>query len=232
MEAMAREEGKASGIEKFDGIDFGYWRMQIEDYIYGKKLHLPLLGTKPETMKDEDWNLLDRQVLEVIRLTLSRSVAHNVVKEKTAVDLMKALSSMYEKSSANNEVYLIKKLFNLKKAEGTLVVQHLNGFNTITNQLSMVKIEFDDEVCALILLVSLPNNWEATRMAMSNSVGKSKLKYDDIRDLILSEEIRRRDTNIDNAQDQDFVTKNKSRDRSRGPNDRKFNGRSQSRDIS
>ena len=232
MEAIAREEGKASGIEKFDGIDFGYWRMQIEDYIYGKKLHLPLLGTKPETMKDEDWNLLDRQVLEVIRLTLSRSVAHNVVKEKTAVDLMKALSSMYEKSSANNEVYLIKKLFNLKKAEGTLVVQHLNGFNTITNQLSMVKIEFDDEVCALILLVSLPNNWEATRMAMSNSVGKSKLKYDDIRDLILSEEIRRRDTNIDNAQDQDFVTKNKSRDRSRGPNDRKFNGRSQSRDIS
>ena len=95
-----------------------YWRMQIEDYFYEKKLHLPLLGTKLETMKDEDWNLLDRQVLGVIRLTLSRSVAHNIVKEKTIVDLMKALSSMYEKSSANNKVYLIKKLFNLKKVEG------------------------------------------------------------------------------------------------------------------
>ena len=92
--------------------------MQIEDYLYEKKLHLPLLGTKLETMKDEDWNLLDRQVLGVIRLTLSRSVAHNIVKEKTIVDLMKALSSMYEKSSANNKVYLIKKLFNLKKVEG------------------------------------------------------------------------------------------------------------------
>ena len=76
------------------------------------------MGTKLETMKDEDWNLLDRQVLGVIRLTLSRSVAHNIVKEKTIVDLMKALSSMYEKSSANNKVYLIKKLFNLKKVEG------------------------------------------------------------------------------------------------------------------
>ena len=51
---MAGEEGKASGIEKFDGTGFGYWRMQIEDYLYGKKLHLPLLGTKPETIKDED----------------------------------------------------------------------------------------------------------------------------------------------------------------------------------
>ena len=41
---------------------------------------------KPEAMKTEEWALLNRQVLGVIRLTLSRSVAHNVVKEKTTVD--------------------------------------------------------------------------------------------------------------------------------------------------
>ena len=45
-------------------------------------------------MKDEDWNLLDRQALGVISLTLSRLVAHNVVKEKTTVNLMKVLSGM------------------------------------------------------------------------------------------------------------------------------------------
>ena len=48
---MAEEVGKASGIEKFDGTNFAYWRMQIEDYLYGRKLHLPLLGTKPKSMK-------------------------------------------------------------------------------------------------------------------------------------------------------------------------------------
>ena len=75
---------------------------------------------------------------------------------------------MYEKPLANNKVYLMKKLFNLKKAKGTLVVQHLNEFNTITNQLSTVEIEFNDEVHALILLASLPNSWEAMRMVVSN----------------------------------------------------------------
>ncbi|RVW60263.1 Retrovirus-related Pol polyprotein from transposon TNT 1-94 [Vitis vinifera] len=190
---MAEEAGKASGIEKFDGTDFAYWRMQIEDYLYGRKLHLPLLGTKPESMKAEEWALLDRQVLGVIRLTLSRSVAHNVVKEKTTADLMKALSGMYEKPSANNKVHLMKKLFNLKMAENASVAQHLNEFNTITNQLSSVEIDFDDEIRALIVLASLPNSWEAMRMAVSNSTGKEKLKYNDIRDLILAEEIRRRD---------------------------------------
>ena len=171
-------------------------------------------------MKDENWNLLDRQVLGVIRLTLSRFVAHNVVKKKkTTVNLMNALSSMYEKPSANNKVYLMKKLYNLKQAESTPVTQHLNEFNTITNQLSTVEIEFDDEVQALIFLASLPNSWEVMRIAMSNSSGKSKLEYDDIQDLILSEEVHKRDVNIDNAQDQAFVTENKSRIRSKGPTD-------------
>ena len=83
--------------------------MRIEDYLYGRKLDLPLLRTKPEAMKAEEWALLDRQVLEVIKLTLSRSVVHNVVKEKTTANLMKALSGMYEKPFANNKMHLMKK---------------------------------------------------------------------------------------------------------------------------
>ena len=104
---MAEEIGKASGIEKFDGTNFGFWRMQIKDYLYGKKLYLPLLGEKLATMKDDEWTLLDRKVLGIIRLTLSRSVAHIVVKEKIIADLMKALSDMYEKPLANNKVHLM-----------------------------------------------------------------------------------------------------------------------------
>ena len=53
-------------------------------------------------------------------------------------------------------------------------------FNTITNQLFSIEIEFDDEIRALIVLTSLPNSWEAMRMAVSNSAGKGKLKYVDI----------------------------------------------------
>ena len=83
------------------------------------------------------------------------------MKEKTTVDLMKALSSIYEKLSANNKVHLMKKLFNLKKAEGTPVAQHLNEINTITNQLSSMEVDFEDEICLLIVLAFLPNSWEA-----------------------------------------------------------------------
>ena len=97
---------------------------------------------------------------------------------------------MYEKLSANNKVHLMKKLFNLKMAENASVEQHLNEFSTITNQLSSIEIDFDDEICALIILASLPNSWKAMRIAVSNSTGNEKLKYNDIRDLILAEEMQ------------------------------------------
>ena len=69
-------------------------------------------------MSVADWNLFDKQVLGVIRLTLSKSVVHNVSKKKTISKLMVALSKMYEKPSTNNEIHLKKKLFNLKMAKG------------------------------------------------------------------------------------------------------------------
>ena len=87
----------------------------------------------------------------------------------------------------------MKKLFNLKMTESMTVTQHLNEFNTITNQLSSIEIDFDDEIRALIFLASLSNSWEAMRMAVSNSASKAKLNYDDIRDLILAEEVRKKD---------------------------------------
>jgi len=130
--------------------------MQIEEYIYGRKLNLPLdlLGEQLDSMEDDQWQwaLLDRQVLGVVQLTLSRLVEHNVVKEKTTTGLMATLSDMYQKPSSNNNVHIMKKLLSLKMAKGTQVAQHLIDFNTITNQLSSVEINFDDEILALNVL--------------------------------------------------------------------------------
>ena len=170
--------------------------------------------------------------MKVIRLTLSRSVAHNVVKEKTIADLMKALSGMYEKPFANNKVHLMKKLFNLKMAENASVAQRLNEFNTITNQLSSVEIDFDDEIRALIVLASLLNSWEAMRMAVSNSTGKEKLKYNDIRDSILAEEIHRRDAGETSGSGSALNLETRGRDNDRNSNRNKSKSKNSNRNRS
>ena len=78
------------------------------------------------------------------------------LREKTIKDLMAALSKMYEKPSASNKIFLMRKLFNLKMAESGSVAEHLNEFNTLTSQLESVEINFDDEIKALVLLSSMP----------------------------------------------------------------------------
>nr|CAN61229.1 hypothetical protein VITISV_010114 [Vitis vinifera] len=167
--------------------------MQIEDYLYVKSFHLPLLGTKPERMLDYDLGLLNRQVLGVIWLTLSKNVAHNMAKEKSTMGLMKVLSDMYEKLFANNKVFLMKKLFHLKIEEDFSVATLLNEFNMIVNQLSSVEINFNDEAHTLILLTSPPNSWEPKRATVNNSIDSAKLKFNDVKDQILIDKVRRID---------------------------------------
>ena len=41
-------------------------------------------------------------------------MAFNIIKKKTMLDLLKALSNMYEKPSAMNKMYLMWRLFNHK----------------------------------------------------------------------------------------------------------------------
>jgi len=58
------EEGRFE-IEKFDGIDFSWWKMQIEDLLVQKDFDVAL-GDKPEKMFDAEWVGLDRKAMSVI----------------------------------------------------------------------------------------------------------------------------------------------------------------------
>nr|GEW38607.1 retrovirus-related Pol polyprotein from transposon TNT 1-94 [Tanacetum cinerariifolium] len=123
--------------------------MQIEDYLYQKKLHEPLAKARPTCMKAEDWTLLDRQALGAIRLSLAKNVAYNIVNEKTTYDLFKALSNMYEKPSASkvdikfdDEVQALLLLSSLPDSwSGTVTA--------ISGSTGSTKLKFDN-ICGLI----------------------------------------------------------------------------------
>lgn len=49
-------------------------------------------------MKDEDWKLLDRKALRVIRLSLVDFVSSNIHDQNTTKGIMDALENLYEKT--------------------------------------------------------------------------------------------------------------------------------------
>nr|GEX06432.1 retrovirus-related Pol polyprotein from transposon TNT 1-94 [Tanacetum cinerariifolium] len=100
------------------------------------------------------------QALGAVRLSSVKNVAYNVVTEKTIYDLFKAMSNIYEKPSASNKVFLIRQLVNTKMKEGASVAE------------------------------SLIQSYQGTDTTVSGSIGSTKHKFDNIRDLILGEYIR------------------------------------------
>ncbi|KAG9444911.1 hypothetical protein H6P81_016251 [Aristolochia fimbriata] len=223
---MAKKSSKTGKIEKFDGSNYQWWRMQIEDHLYEKQLHLPIIGVKLAEMKADKWALLDRRALAVVRMSLTQSVAFNVSKEKTVKDLLTALAGVYEKSSASNRLFLLRKLVYLRMSEGTPIADHLNDFNKLWAQIEAVDLKFDDDVKALMFMCSLPESWDTVITSISNAT-KEKLKFDEVLSAILNQEMMKRSmvSNTSSTSDTGLsVDKGKGRDRgrnqSRGPNNR------------
>jgi hypothetical protein len=83
----------------------------MEDYLYLKDLFLQLVGIakKPMTMKNEEWDVIDRKALGMIPLILAASTTFNISKENTMKEFMDALAKLYEKPSAPNKVFIIKR---------------------------------------------------------------------------------------------------------------------------
>ncbi|MDF3686328.1 hypothetical protein, partial [Enterobacter hormaechei] len=63
-------------------------------------------------------DLIDKKALGSIRLCLAPSVAFNITKVKMTEELMQTLAKLYEKPSASNKVFLMKRLFNMKMKKG------------------------------------------------------------------------------------------------------------------
>ncbi|KAK1560861.1 hypothetical protein Q3G72_031677 [Acer saccharum] len=159
-------EKESHKIEKFDGTNFSFRKIQMEDYLYQKDLHWPI-KEKPEIMTDEEWSkkqkpknmdekdleLLDRKALRAIRLSLTKQITFNVKDQLTARDMMKTLSNLYEQPSTVRKVHLVKKLSILKMTEGQGFREYLNQFNEVKDKLTSVSMGFDEEFLVVVNMI-------------------------------------------------------------------------------
>jgi len=160
--------------------------------------------------------------LGIVKLTFAKNIAYNIFNKKTTYSLIKALSNMYEKSSASNKEFLIRQLVNTKMREGSSVINHVNEFNSLLSILVSINIKFEDDVQVPLLLSSLLGSWYGILGSTSRT---TKLTFERIRDLILSKDVRRR--NVVESTGSLLSTKSRGRRPERGKGSR--SGRSKSK---
>lgn len=187
-------EGTVGRMISLNGTNWVTWKTKMEDLLYCKDLYGPIEGDKgkPVGTKDEDWNKLNRKTVGVIRQWIDDNVFHHVSTETTAHSLWKKLEELYDRKSATNKAFLFRKLVNLKYKDGGSVAEHLNDMKNIVNQLASMKIVFDDELQALMLLSSLHESWKTLVVIMRNLALDGVMTMGQVTSSLLNEETRRK----------------------------------------
>lgn len=108
------------------------------------------------------------------------------------------------------------------------MIEHLNTFKGIINQLKKVDMNIDDELQTLLLLSSLPESWDTLVVTLSNFAPHGKLSIDHVTDSLLNEESKRKERGLSSHSEANVVeNRGRSKHRGKGGNG-KSRGRSKS----
>ena len=224
MEATVTFEGD---MFKLTTDNFSYWKPMMEDHLYCKDLHEPIImKDKPEGKDDKAWEILNRKAVAVIRKYVDRSLFEHVSTYTNAFELWTKLESMIQKKTPRNKALFVRRLVKLEYKDGQSMIEHLNNFKGIVNQLNKVDMKVEDEMQALLLLSSLPESWDTLVVTLSNSAPEGKLTMDTVTDSLLNEEVRRKERGSSSYSEANIVDR-RGREETRGQN--RSRGRDQSR---
>lgn len=151
-------------LEKFDGKnDFNMWKVKMEALLITQGLGDAIEPTVKKKGKEvssshtsEQAAEIDKKAKHTIILSLSDSVIREVVKEKIVAELWAKLESLHMTKSLANRLYIKKRMFTLKMAEGSFLDEYIDEFNEVYDTLETIDEGLNDEGKALLLVSSLP----------------------------------------------------------------------------
>ena len=102
----------------------------------------------------------------------------------------------------------LKQITWIKYKDGADITKHLNNFQGLINQATTLNLNLDDEVQALLLFSSLPDNQEKMMISISNLALNGLLTMDISKEVMMNEELKKKEQGIVN-ESQTLVTEKK-----------------------
>lgn len=161
--------GTSMKIEALNRDNYDTWRMQIEailmksdslGYVLGKKVK----PEKPEEL--EAWELADGKAKADIILAISPGELKQVKGCETSKEIWDKLKSIYASGGPARKATLLKKLILTRMRSGDVMRYHINDFFDTVDKLENMKIEINPDLLTIILLYSLPEEYDNFRIAI------------------------------------------------------------------
>ncbi|KAK8660825.1 hypothetical protein V6N13_051733 [Hibiscus sabdariffa] len=132
-------------------------------------------------------------MVAMIRKYIDRSLFLHVSTYTYAYKLWSKLESMIQKKTLRNKPHFVRHLVKLEFNDDQSMIEHLDNFKRLENQLSKIEIKIDDELQVLLLLSSLPKSWDTLTVTLSNSALDGKLTTNTVSDSLMNEEARKKE---------------------------------------
>nr|GEU48166.1 retrovirus-related Pol polyprotein from transposon TNT 1-94 [Tanacetum cinerariifolium] len=129
-----------------------YWNQKIEE---DKRLFL--FGPDVKSSERGEFRI---DFTGTVVVTPGNKVLREVTGETIAAEVWSKLETLYMTKSLANKLYLKKKLYAFYMSAGRKISEHIDEFNKIVLDLENIKVKFEDEDLALLLLTSLPASFE------------------------------------------------------------------------
>ena len=136
------------------------WKSEVLYALFQQGLDIANERDKQDDVEDIEWKMVNRLACGTIRSCLSREYKYEFSKETSASKLWKALEEKFLKKSGQNKLYMKKRLFCFNYVLGTTMNDHITSFNQLVTDLMNMDVTFKDEDLALILIGSLPDEFE------------------------------------------------------------------------
>ncbi len=182
----------ATKIEKLNDSNFHFWKQKIVLLLALKDLDDLIEKDAPsEKDKDDDWDKKDRRARAIIGLSLSDEHLEHVRDVKTAKEMWKAITDVFERHTLLNELYARRKFYTVTMENGEKILTYLNRVRHLAATLKSMDVDIDDKEIAMAALNGLPPTYEGLIVALDAPGNDDKaFSFDLVKSRLLQEEQR------------------------------------------
>ncbi|KAH8248316.1 hypothetical protein KR026_009036, partial [Drosophila bipectinata] len=154
-------------IDKLEETNYDTWKIQMRSVLVHSGLWSVTSGELTETNVPEgqQFAALDSKALANITLSVKTSQLAYIKNCLTAVEAW-TLKEVHQPSGPVRIVQLYKKLLNKRMEQGQSMTTYISEFVEILDCLTGVGIDINDELRTIVLLSSLPEQFEHFVVAM------------------------------------------------------------------
>lgn len=151
-----------NSIEKLSEDNYETWKVQMKSVLICNDLWPYVNGGIIKSDGNEaEWNTKDEKALATILLSVSKNQINNIKKCDTSRMAWKTLKDIYESKGPVRKAILYKQLYKMRKEANVSMGEYVSKFTNTAEKLEEAGIQIPPELLSIMLLNSLPSEYES-----------------------------------------------------------------------